>query len=161
MQSEGAAEDIVTIPPEKREEWDKYRGADLEPLLRSGAVALLDARWVVAYAKEGRPICRRQELPKEAFLPVDALIAAGQCSCGLRVACLSYPWLQPGHPDARCSTLRLVATVLEAYLADNGEKVWGLFWVRVPHAALPPSSLSHKESPSAELLRRRAAHRTS
>ena len=59
------------------EEWDYLGGAEVEPLLRSGAVALLDAKWLVDRAAKGLRIERRQDLPPEAFISLDDLKAVG------------------------------------------------------------------------------------
>jgi len=115
------------VPERGRKEWEGKGGAEVELLLRSGAVAVLDAKWVVALSKRGGIISRRQELPDEAFLTLDEIVAAGLVSGGLRLALVSYPWLHPSHPDPKGTTLALLAKVLEAYLAkDKG--VWALFW---------------------------------
>ena len=72
-----------------REMWVAYGGASLEPLLRSGAIAVLNAQWVIALSKAGGTISRRQDLPDEAFLTPDELIAAGTANNGLRLALVS------------------------------------------------------------------------
>ena len=67
----------IKVPDAMRNEWERCGGTEIESVLRSGAVALLDARWVVALWENGGRISRRQELPDEAFLSVDEVIAAG------------------------------------------------------------------------------------
>ena len=115
-------------------EWEYLGGGDIEPYLHSGAIALLDARWVVALAQEeGSTISQRQHLPQHAFLPLEALAEAGVgTGGGLRIVGLSAPWLHPEHPDPRGATLQLVSRVLEAFLEVERKKqkpeVWGLFW---------------------------------
>ena len=52
---------------------------------------------VVELAESGKRIERRQDLPKEAFLSLDDLKAAGSVRDGLPIAMLSYPWLSPSH----------------------------------------------------------------
>jgi hypothetical protein len=42
------------------DEWIYLGGGELEPLLLSGAIALLDAAWLVQLAASGRRIERRQ-----------------------------------------------------------------------------------------------------
>ena len=115
------------------EEWDYLGGAEVEPLLRSGAVALLDAKWLVDRAAKGLRIERRQDLPPEAFISLDDLKAVGCVRGGLPIVLLSYTWLHPSHPDPQRTTLNLVAFVLEAYLENRGYDVndgrrWGVFW---------------------------------
>ena len=39
------------VDEEKLAEWRKLGGGDLEPVLASGAVALLDARWIIDFAE--------------------------------------------------------------------------------------------------------------
>jgi len=73
--------------------WEELGGAALEPPLRSGAIALLDAKWLVEVlaSKRKNVISRRQELPPEAFLTVEqireALIDRGD---RLPIILLSY-----------------------------------------------------------------------
>ena len=122
------------IPKEALELWASRRGQVIEPLLVSGAVALLDARWLVQLAATpGSIICRRQELPPAAFVSVDDLKAACvSTDDSLRVIALSYAWLNPIHPDPNGYTLRRLAHVLKAYLdmdrAFEIAMIWGVFW---------------------------------
>ena len=54
---------------EKRyEQWCELRGDALEPVLASGAVALLDAQWIISHAEASGVLSHRQTLPEEAFL---------------------------------------------------------------------------------------------
>ena len=78
-------------------DWRQLRGRKLEAALKSGAIALLDGRWLVASAERGERIRRRQDLPPDAFIPLEELKAA--CLPGvLPIICLSYAWLHPDHP---------------------------------------------------------------
>ena len=115
------------------DEWEYLGGSELETLLQSGAIALLDAAWLVELAESGKRIERRQDLPKEAFLSLDDLKAAGSVRDGLPIAMLSYPWLSPSHPDPRRDTLLTLARVLAAFIDNVGYGVaerrrWGVFW---------------------------------
>ena len=95
-----------------RADWRELRGRELEAALKSGAIALLDAGWLVACAERGERIRRRQDLPPEAFISLEELKAA----CGaweLPIICLSYAWLHPDHPVSRP---RLAATASPAPL---------------------------------------------
>merc|ERR1719183_1007864 len=83
---------------EKLELWRERGGGDLERVLASGAVALLDAQWVISHAEAGGVLTHRQALPKEAFLSF---------------AALSYPWLTKDHPDPRGANLARVARALK------------------------------------------------
>ena len=54
---------------EKLAEWRiMLGGGDLVPVLASGAVALLDAQWIIRHAEADGVLSHRQALPKEAFL---------------------------------------------------------------------------------------------
>ena len=86
-----------------RARWRKLRGRELEAALKSGAIALLDGRWLVACAERGERIQRRQDLPPEAFISLEELKAA--CRRGaLPIICLSYAWLHPDHPVSLAAT---------------------------------------------------------
>ena len=90
----------------------KLQGKELlEPALSSGAIALLDAKWVVELSTNQLTIARRQDLPPEAFLTLQQ-IQANTHPNSMPVICLSYMWLHPDHPDPYGDTLRLVADVL-------------------------------------------------
>ena len=56
--------------------WRTKGGADLEPVLASGAVALLDAQWIISHAEAGGVLNHRQALPEEAFLSLADLVEA-------------------------------------------------------------------------------------
>ena len=69
--------------------------------------------------------------PRDAFLDLATLRTMTGSGGGLRVACLSAPWLQPDHPDPHGTTLRLLARVLEVMVEDEGyEGSFGVFIVR-------------------------------
>ena len=79
---------------EKLERWRELGGDALEPVLASGAVALLDARWIISHAEAGGVLTHRQALPEEAFLSLADLVEAmHEFSQHIPVAVLSYPWL--------------------------------------------------------------------
>ncbi|EOD30440.1 hypothetical protein EMIHUDRAFT_468406, partial [Emiliania huxleyi CCMP1516] len=126
----------------KLEEWRKRGGGDLEPVLASGAVALLDAQWIIGRAEAGGVLTHRQALPKEAFLSLADLVEATTPSpkltleqqlllhdlVDLPVAALSSPWLTPSHPDPRGANLARVAKALEALLTSPFITRLGVFW---------------------------------
>ena len=127
---------VVKVPPradvkisaKAQKGWTLSRGRAIEPLLASGAVALLDASWLLELAeKPDATISRRQGLPPEAFVTVHQLKAAGRADFSLRIILCSYPWMHPEHPDPKGVTLSILARVLRAYLAKDG-KVYGVFW---------------------------------
>ena len=106
----GCGASKASVNPQQEATWRKLRGRELEAALKSGAIALLDGRWLVACAERGERIRRRQDLPPEAFIPLEELKAA--CSWrGLPIICLSYAWLHPDHP---VSPPRLAATASPA-----------------------------------------------
>eukprot|EP00966_Prymnesium_polylepis_P250617 5795357-Prymnesium_polylepis.1 len=125
-------------------DWESCLGPSLEPPLHSGAIALMDAAYVVKMAKEGRSIMPRQLLPPEAFISLQELKAENTVDAGLRVLCISYPWLQvcslfavcdppqchntaqPDNPDPRRFNLNKLAFVLKAFLSRGGR--WAVFW---------------------------------
>ena len=108
----GCAASKASANPEQEAAWRKLRGHELEAALKSGAIALLDGRWLVACAERGERIRRRQDLPPEAFIPLEELKAACRGHpYGLPIICLSYAWLHPDHPVSRP---RLAATASPA-----------------------------------------------
>jgi hypothetical protein len=119
----------VTIPEHRQRNWEQAGGTELEPALASGAIALLDAEFLVRLADGGGVLCRRQELPDEAFLSLPELKAACLLSDALPIIALSYAWLQRDHPDPKGNTLRRVAEVLRAALACHRRfDRCGVFW---------------------------------
>lgn len=107
--------------------WAQHRGHEIEPPLRSGAIALLSAKWLVGHASAGGTLLRRQELPPEAFMSFDDLIATGQTTDGLRVIAVSHAWLQPDHPDPRAHNLAVLHPVLDARTRSGVAGDWGVF----------------------------------
>ena len=115
------------VDEEKLERWRKLSGGDLEPVLASSAVALLDAWWIISHAEAGGVLTHRQALPKEAFLSLGDLVeAVGQFE--LPVAALSYPWLTKDHPDPLGANLLRVARALKALLTRSPFSRLGVFW---------------------------------
>ncbi|EOD06793.1 Hypothetical protein EMIHUDRAFT_359425 [Emiliania huxleyi CCMP1516] len=106
--------------------WRKLGGGDLERVLASGAVALLDAQWIISHAEAGGVLTHRQALPKEAFLSFADLVEATEYD--LPVAALSYPWLTKDHPDPRGANLSRVARALKALLSHIDIPRLGVFW---------------------------------
>ena len=125
-------DEVVPQDHPPSDDWSRFGGDEIEAALRGGAIALLDGAWVVrCAARAGGRIQRRQDLPDEAFLSLDAIKAAGIVRDALPVAVVSYPWLHPEHPDPRGDTLRLLARVLEAFITHEKEgkqQPWALFW---------------------------------
>ena len=57
--------------PDAHKDWEECLGSALETPLRSGALRLLDAEYVVKMADEGCAIQPRQLLPPEAFISLE------------------------------------------------------------------------------------------
>ena len=107
--------------------WRSLGGGDLERVLESGAVALLDAQWIISHAEAGGVLSHRQALPEEAFLSLADLVeATNEYADWLPVAALSYPWLTKDHPDPRGANLARVARALKALLTRLPRL--GVFW---------------------------------
>ena len=102
----GCGSSKARVSPEQEPNWRRLRGHELEAALKSGAIALLDGRWLVACAERGERIRRRQDLPPEAFISLEELKAAAGAVLGLPIICLSYAWLHPDHPVSRPSPRR-------------------------------------------------------
>ncbi|EOD28006.1 hypothetical protein EMIHUDRAFT_457094 [Emiliania huxleyi CCMP1516] len=70
--------------------------------IECGAIAPLRGRFLVEWAASGKPLPRRQDLPPEAFFPLDELrrlVEALGEDWGLLFVALSYRWLAKDHPD--------------------------------------------------------------
>ena len=124
--------------PAKDEKWKRYEGTELEPALRSGAIALLDAEWLVdfAYCRQifrTGPLPHRQALPSNAFLSLDQVknMTGLDCRGGINIVVLSHMWLHPTHPDPKGSTLQTLAyeclNMLQRSQFQPESKI-GIFW---------------------------------
>ncbi|CAK0826698.1 unnamed protein product, partial [Prorocentrum cordatum] len=76
--------------------WESCGGLELDPVLGSGAVVLMDSEWMVRRARTGGVLEPRQALPPTAFMPHSAVKAATPLVPLLRIACISHGWLQAG-----------------------------------------------------------------
>ena len=86
--------------PEQLELWAKQHGMPIEHLLHCGAIRLLNACWIVKFARSKRALPPRQHLPEAAFVTVEQLQQAmPNIADYLRIVVLSYAWLTPEHPD--------------------------------------------------------------
>ena len=122
---DNAHEHVPAVP--QSTPWESMGGAQFEPMLQSGAMRLLDSCWLVEQASHQRILRCRQDLPEEAFVPVDVLKRMCTPVTFLPIIAISYPWLTPSHPDPLGEHLQLVARVLSA-LAKSASSVWGVFW---------------------------------
>ena len=108
--------------------WLQHRGYELEAPLKSGAIALLDAAYLIALAESGGILQRRQDLPPEAFMTLDDLKKTGQTTDSLRIIAVSHAWLQPTHPDPHGFNLKSLAVVLRARTRSGVGGRWGVFF---------------------------------
>jgi len=117
----------VKVDEKKMVAWKKWGGTELEAVLKTGAVALLDAEWVIAHAKCDGVLLPRQALPDKAFLLLGEVQArtAGISGGHLPIVCVSHCWLQPDHPDLHGYNLRAVARALASFTL-KGER-FGVF----------------------------------
>ncbi|CAK0870354.1 unnamed protein product [Prorocentrum cordatum] len=114
-------------------QWESGGGLELDPVLGSGAVVLMDAEWMARRARTGGVLEPRQALPPTAFMPHGAVKAATPEVEGgslLRIACISHCWLQANHPDPRGHNLRILGQALQM-LSGYGNNAfmgrWGVF----------------------------------
>jgi len=105
--------------------WKKHGGAELEAAIETGAIALLNAQWLVDLAARGGALRPRQALPDAAFLCLSEIQAATSTAPNeqhLPIVCVSHCWLQPDHPDPHAHNLRVLARVLKERV-DNGSRL--------------------------------------
>lgn len=114
------------VNPRLESQWEEFGGDRLEPLLRSGAVTLVDAAWIAEQSSRGGRILPRQEMPPTAFIGLNELKAVGCPHGGLPVVVVSCPYLTPGHPDPTGHWLAQIAAVLKV-LCASGQR-YGVFW---------------------------------
>ena len=103
--------------------WADRGGDELEAVLKSGAVRLLDSRYLVALAKKGGVLAPRQCLPDDAFLTFDEVRQLAPPNPDypmLKILCISHCWLQPDHPDLRGHNLREIGNALENLCSEHG-----------------------------------------
>jgi Ran GTPase-activating protein (RanGAP) involved in mRNA processing and transport len=112
----------VQVGPVAMERWLNHGGAELDAVLASGAVLLLDAEWVVGLAKRGGVLSPRQSLPQEAFL------SQAEVQTAAAIVAVSHCWLQPDHPDPRGHNLRLLARALQLRLQHSPGCRLGVFY---------------------------------
>ena len=122
------------IGEDERRQWKDFGGKMIEALLMSGAVAMLDAAWLVTLAEKGGTLRRRQDTPDEAFISFNAIKSAGCTQDSLPIAIVSAPWLTSKLPDPRGHSLRMVARALKIMIDDGkrrgkpkGQR-WGVIW---------------------------------
>jgi hypothetical protein len=114
----------------QRSRWRAAGGQELEGVLSSGAVAVVDAAYLIGVStRDGEVLRHRQALPPEAFLSLEQMIAMTPLSQDvlLPIIVVSCAWLHPQHPDPLGAHLHTLAAALRLCLADaNGR--WGVVW---------------------------------
>jgi len=117
------------VPVGEKWRWETYGGGEIEAVLSSGAIVLLDAQWVVDLAESGGMLRPRQALPDEAFLSLSEVQAATSAhASALPIICISHCWLQPDHPDPRGHNLRVFARALKSLLTAEGGRRHAVFY---------------------------------
>ncbi|CAB9529492.1 NACHT, LRR and PYD domains-containing protein 3 [Seminavis robusta] len=153
-------------PLDSIEKWIQLAGSELEASLRSGAIRLLDASWLIRQSIESLStsvITYRQNLPDEAFLNIEDVVGATKLeeidfSTRLRVICLSYMWLDKSHPDPHGWVLSTLVTKLKELvkndLINRHNHCWGVFWDFASLYQHPdPSSDQYREEWQTDLFR--------
>lgn len=102
-----------------RTPWEVQGGEELEPSLASGAVALIEASWLIALAEGGGVLPPRQALPPEALLTLPQLHASAGLEAHLPVVCISHPWLTEKHPDPDGVYLRKAGRALRLLVEND------------------------------------------
>ena len=124
--------------------WVRFGGASLEAALSvskplgEAPVRLVDARYLVELARGGGVLPRRGELPDDAFLSLEAvrtMVDTGFHS--LRVAAVSWAWLQFDEPDPRGDQLRQLGEALDLLVRDETFAFEGTYAVFIDWASLP------------------------
>ena len=147
----------VALAARQKRAWERLGGREIEDMVGRGAVALLDAHWVLAHASRGGRLTRRQEMPPEAFITLAELRAAGCPEGTLPVLACTHAWQGADEPDADGSQQRLLVNFLKAAtaltpecvgnplaasLGPAGTQRWGVF--------IPFSSMHQRARPDEE-----------
>ena len=104
----------------QRSRWRAAGGQELEGVLSSGAVAVVDAGYLIGVStRDGEVLRHRQALPPEAFLSLEQMIAMTPLSQDvlLPIIVVSCAWLHPQHPDPLGAHLHTLAAALGLALA--------------------------------------------
>lgn len=109
---------------------DFFDALTVDPELGGAPVRLLDAHFLIALAKHGGVLLRRQDLPDAAFIEL-SVMKTMWCN----IVCISHPWLQPDTPDPKGENLRLIAKVLQA-MHDNRQPYSQTFAVFLDFSSL-------------------------
>lgn len=94
---------------------------DLPARLADGTIRLIRVSWLLAQGPN-YVIVRRQDLPAEAFIPVNEAVKLLHQQC---VGVLSYRWLSKSHPDPESFHLRAVRAF---FVGSKSLTPTALFW---------------------------------
>ena len=89
--------------------------SSIDTLVQSGAIVLLDAKWLMQMVLTDWKLPPRQELPPEA-------IFRGTVDDSVLVVVISYCWASRAHPDPHCAILKEVCELLGYLDVASG---WG------------------------------------
>ena len=95
---------------------------NLPARLADGTIRLIRVSWLLAQGPS-YVIVRRQDLPEEAFIPVNAAV---ELLHKQRVGVLSYRWLSRAHPDPESFHLRAVHAFFDGNKSSTA--LTALFW---------------------------------
>ena len=114
----------LLVDQEASGRWEALGGAQLEPALQSGAIALLDAHWLIGLVERGEILLPRQALPDDAFVTLAELRNStrrrkGDMAC-LPIVAISQSWAQNDHPDPHGRMIRVVVRALRLLTAQRG-----------------------------------------
>mmetsp|Transcript_64553 Transcript_64553/g.112731 ORF Transcript_64553/g.112731 Transcript_64553/m.112731 type:complete len:460 (+) Transcript_64553:61-1440(+) len=105
----------------------------VEDLVKSGAIRFVDLSWLEDMHKAGQILKRRQELPEEAFVPIETMLQFLEKKPYL-IFVVSHGWLAEKHPDPKGMHL---ATLVQQLHGISGVVFWdfmSLFQVPRTHS---------------------------
>ncbi|CAK0906553.1 unnamed protein product, partial [Prorocentrum cordatum] len=149
----------VEVTERKQELWEEFGGLELDPVLGSGAVVLVDAEWVVERAGSGGTLEPRQALPPTAFMPHSGVKAATADTGNrqmplLHIACVSHCWLQANHPDPHGHNLRILGRALQLLSADRHPNFTGRWAVFMDFCCIHQNCRDHEGAPQLHTYQR-------
>uniref|UniRef100_A0A7S1LZN2 Uncharacterized protein n=1 Tax=Alexandrium catenella TaxID=2925 RepID=A0A7S1LZN2_ALECA len=95
--------------------WNSQDAGSLEALLDS--VDLIDLGYIIENAEAGFPVPRWQDVPHGARINRSNIHRIQDCISpyALSILVLSYPWLDPQHPDKDLATMKRMLPCLKAF----------------------------------------------
>jgi len=85
--------------------------------LATGNTVFLKGRWLIGWAKTGKPLPRRQELPSGAAWDPSDLVTRMVARGDVPIVAISYCWKEAWHPDPQAEQLQALAQLIEKRLA--------------------------------------------